>query len=168
METQLSIIRLALIPAALLAFAATLQAAEVTVSAPDSPMLRFALGKLDAALRQQGDVLKRTASSASAPAPGIAITVDPAALAAIGPEGFRRVRVSQGLKITAGDERGAMYGVLDLAQELRSGTRLDRMSDRTARTQLEFRAIKFNLPWSAYRTSPVLEQHQETCKDLRL
>jgi hypothetical protein len=33
----------------LLAGAATLQAAEVTVSAPDSPMLRFALGKLEAA-----------------------------------------------------------------------------------------------------------------------
>ena len=91
-----NLIRLALLPAALLACATTLQAAEVTVSAPDSPMLRFALGKLDAALRQQGDVLKRTASSASDPAPGIAVTVDPAALAAIGPEGFRRVRVSQG------------------------------------------------------------------------
>jgi len=162
-----SLIRLALIPATLLACGATLQAAEVTVSAPGSPMVRFALGKLDAALRQQGHVLKRTASSAPDPDSGIAVTVDPAALATIGPEGFRRLRVSQGLKITAGDERGAMYGVLDLALELRSGTPLERISDRTARARFEFRAIKFNLPWSAYRTSPALEQHQDTCKDLR-
>ncbi len=73
----------------------------------------------------------------------------------------------QGLKITASDERGAMYGLLDLAQEVRLGTPLDRIPDRTVKAQLEFRAIKFNLPWSAYRTSPALEQHQETCKDLR-
>jgi hypothetical protein len=46
---------LALLPATLLACTATLQAAEVTVSAPDSPMLHFALGKLEAALQQQGD-----------------------------------------------------------------------------------------------------------------
>ena len=53
---------------------------------------------------------------------------------------------------------------------LRSSARARRSTgcpDRTARAQLEFRAIKFNLPWSAYRTSPALEQHQETCKDLR-
>ena len=48
-----------------------------------------------------------------------------------------------------------------------SGTPLDRVPDRTARAELGFRAIKFNLPWSAYRTSPALEQHQETSKDLR-
>ena len=163
----LHLIRLALLPATLLACAATLQAGEVTVSAPDSPMLRFALGKLGAALQQQGGVLKHTAHPAPDPAPGIAVTVDPAALATTGPDGFQRVRVRRGLRINAGDERGAMYGLLDLAQELHSGTPLDRVPDRTARARLGFRAIKFNLPWSAYRTSPALEQHQETSKDLR-
>ena len=95
------------------------------------------------------------------------VTVDPAALTDIGPEGFRRVRSRQGLKITGGDERGAMYGVLDVAEQIRLGTPWNKIKDRTAQAQLEFRAIKFNLPWSAYRTSPALEQHQETCKDLR-
>ena len=55
---KFNLIRLALLPATLLACAATLQAAEVTVSAPDSPMLRFALGKLEAALQQQGGHLE--------------------------------------------------------------------------------------------------------------
>lgn len=52
-----NLIRRMLLPVALYACAAALQAAEVTVIAPDSPMLRFALGKLEAALQQQGDGL---------------------------------------------------------------------------------------------------------------
>ena len=58
-------------------------------------------------------------------------------------------------------------GVLDVAEHIRLGTSWNKIKDRTVKAQLEFRAIKFNLPWSAYRTSPALEQHQETCKDLR-
>jgi hypothetical protein len=85
----------------------------------------------------------------------------------LGAEGFRRVSSRQGLKITGGGERGAMYGVLDAAEQTRLGTPLSKIKDGTARPELEFRAIKFNLPWSAYRTSPALEQHQETCKDLK-
>lgn len=161
------LIHLALLPAALFACEVTLQAGEVTVSAPDSPMVRFALGKLEAALQGQGDGLKRTAQRAGDPAAGIAVSIEPAALATTGREGFQRVRVGQGLRITAGDEPGAMYGLLDLSQEISGGTRLPRIAGRTVRAQMEFRAIKFNLPWSAYRTSPVLEQHQETCKDLK-
>jgi hypothetical protein len=130
-------------------------------------MLRFALGKLDAALRKLGDALQRTAHSASDPACGIVVSVGPAAGAAIGADGFQRVRSHQGLKISACDERGAMYGVLDVAEEVRTGTPWNTVRDRTVKVQLQFRAIKFNLPWSAYRTSPALEQHQETCKDLR-
>jgi hypothetical protein len=164
---KLSLIRFALLPVTLLACAATLKAAEVTVSAPDSPMLRFALGKLEAALQQKGDSLKRTADPAPDPAPGISVTVDPAVLATTGPEGFHRARAGRRLKITAADERGAMYGVLDVAEQVRLGTDWNKIKDRTVKAQLEFRAIKFNLPWSTYRTSPVLEQHRETCKDLK-
>ena len=32
--------------------------------APDSPVLRFAMGKLEAALQQQGDLLKRSTNQA--------------------------------------------------------------------------------------------------------
>ena len=160
-------LRLALLPATLLACTATLQGAEVTVSAPESAMLRFALGKLEAALLQHGDSLTQTPHPAPGPALGISVTVDRGAATALGPDGFKRTRVRRGLKVTASEERGAMYGLLDVAQELRLGTPLNRMPDRTVKSPLEFRAIKFNLPWSAYRTSPALEQHQETCKDIR-
>jgi hypothetical protein len=162
-----NLIRLALLPATLLACAATLPAAEVTVSSPDSPMLHFALGKLEAALQRQADTLKRTTNQAPDQGAEIVVTVDSTMMTDIGAEGFRRVRSREGLKITASDERGAMYGVLDVAEQIRMGTPLNKIKERTVKAQLEFRAIKFNLPWSAYRTSPSLEQHQETCKDLK-
>lgn len=164
---KFNLIRLALLPATLLTCAATLQAAEVTVSAPDSPMLRFALGKLEAALQQQGDGLKQKTNQAPDQGAKIVVTVDPAIMTDLGAEGFRRVNSRQGLRITGGDERGAMYGVLDVAEQIRLGTPWNKIKKRTVRAELEFRAIKFNLPWSAYRTSPALEQHQETCKDLK-
>jgi hypothetical protein len=160
-------IRIALLSVALFAFAATLPAAEVTVSANDSPMLRFALGKLEAALRQQGDTLKRATNQASDSGAEIVVVVDPSLKADIGAEGFQQARSREGIKITASDERGAMYGVLDVAEQIRLGTPLKKIKEHTVKAQFEFRAIKFNLPWAAYRTSPALEQHQETCKDLK-
>jgi hypothetical protein len=150
-----------------LACAVTLQAAEVTVSTPDSPMLCFALGKLEAALQRQADTLKRTTIPAPDPGAKIVVTVDPTMATDIGAEGFRRGNSRQGLRITAGGERGAMYGVLDVAEQIRMGTPWKKIKERTVKAQFEFHAIKFNLPWAAYRTSLAIEQHQETCKDLK-
>ena len=164
---KFNLIRLALLSAMLLTCVVTLQAAEVTVSAPDSPMLRFAIGKLEAALQQQADTLKRVANQSLDAGAEIVVSVDPAVLTEVGSEGFRLYRLGKGLKIAGGGERGAMYGLLDVVEQIRSGTALSKIEERTVKPQLEFRAIKFNLPWSAYRTSPALEQHQETCKDLK-
>ncbi len=150
--------------AALLCSAANLTAAEVKISAPEVPMTRFAIGKLEAALKQRGDELKRIDSDSK---PDISVTVDPAAQSAIGKEGYQRTKAGQNFKISASDERGAMYGLLDLAEEIRLGSTLGELPERSANARFEFRALKFNLPWSAYRTSPALEQHRETCKDLR-
>lgn len=151
----------------LLTFATTLKSAEITISAPDSPQLRFAIGKLETAFQQQGETLKRIENRASDQVAEIVINIDPAALIEVGKEGFRTVRSDQGLIITGGDEQGAMYGILELAEQIRFGTALNQVPDRTVKAQFEFRTIKFNLPWAAYRTSYAIEQHQETCKDLK-
>ena len=161
------LVRLALLPAALLACAAALPAADVMVAAPDSPLLRFALGKLEAALQRQGDNLKRPVAQAPDEGAAIVVTVEPAALTDIGPEGFRLVSSRQSLRITGGDERGVMYGVLDVAEQIRQGTPWGKIQGRVVKAQFEFRALKFNLPWAAYRTSPVIEQHDATCRDLK-
>ncbi len=149
--------------AILLLCGASLHAAEVTVSAPSSPMLRFALGKMEAALQRQGHTSKQITLQTPAQTTEIVVTVEPD----LGAEGFRRVSSAQGLRITGGDERGAMYGVLDAAEQIRQGTPWNKLEARTVKAQFAFRALKFNLPYAAYRTSPVIEQHYDTCKDLK-
>jgi hypothetical protein len=162
-----NLIRLALPPVALYACAVALQAAEVTIAAPDSPRLRFALGKLTSALHLRGDTMKRLPPAGASAQPDIVVLTSVGGAVNPGSEGFRLAKRDGRLRIAGGDERGAMYGVLDVAEQIRTGTLWNRIQDRTVKAQFEFRAIKFNLPWSAYRTSPALEQHQETCKDLR-
>ena len=159
--------RLLALTAALLLSGALLPAAEVTVTAPDSPLLRFAQGKLAAALQQRGDTLKRVAHSGPNQTPDLSVTFERGATDGLGAEGFRLTRQRNRLKIAGGDERGAMYGMLDVAEQIRLGTPWNKIQERTVKAQFEFRAIKFNLPWAAYRTSLAIEQHQDTCKDLK-
>jgi hypothetical protein len=68
-----NLIRLLLLPVALLACTAALQAAAVTVVAPDSPRLRFALGKLESALQQRGDAAKRLPPDGASTQPDIVV-----------------------------------------------------------------------------------------------
>lgn len=164
---KFTLTRLTALPVALFAFAAALQAAEVTVIAPDSLLLRFALRKLEAALQRQAGALKWIMKPAPGQGAEIVVTVEPALMTDVGADGFRRVGSRQGLRITGGDERGAMYGVLDVAEQIRMGTPWNKIQERTVKAQFPFRAIKFNLPWAAYRTSPVIEQHDATCRDLK-
>jgi len=145
----------------------TLPAAEVTIAAPDSPMLRFALGKLEAVLQERGDTLTRVSNPGPDQTLDLSVTVDPGVADGLGPEGFRLARLRNGRMIAGGDERGAMYGVLDVAEQIRLGTPWNKIKERTVKAQFEFRAIKFNLPWAAYRTSLAIEQHQATCQDLK-
>jgi len=159
--------RIALLPVALFACASALHAAEVTVAAPASPMLRFSLSKLEAALQRQAGTLKWSKNQAPDQGAEIVVTVDPTMLTEIGADGFRRFSSRHGLRIVGGGERGAMYGVLDVAEQIRMGTPWNKIQDRTVKAQFEFRAIKFNLPWAAYRTSPAIEQHDATCRDPR-
>ncbi|MDI1248793.1 MAG: hypothetical protein PSV13_08020 [Lacunisphaera sp.] len=85
----------------------------------------------------------------------------------LGPDGFTLACVGDQWLVTGGNERGAMYGLLDLAEQVRQGTALARIEPKTERARFEFRTIKFNLPFAAYRTSPTIEQHQDTCRDIK-
>jgi hypothetical protein len=144
-----------------------LSAAEVTVTAPDSAPIRFALGKLAAALAPRGDTLTRVAQRDPNRIPDLRIAFPSAPADGMGPDSFRQSRQGAGWIVAGGDERGAMYGVLNLAEQIRQGTAWNRLEERTVHAPFEFRALKFNLPWAAYRTSPVLEQHDATCRDLK-
>ncbi len=166
----------ALLASIFFAVASTLSASTVNLaSRPDAPMLEFASGKLAAALTAKGDALTHVPLAQAAAI--VVIDTAEAALAASlpaslatepGPDGFvlthTTVHGTPAL-VVAGDPRGAMYGLLDVAEQLRSGIALDKIEPRTVRARLPFRAIKFNLPFSAYRTGPSIELHQATCKD---
>ncbi len=138
-------------------------AAEVTVATTgQTAPVAFALRKLEAQLNARGDSLVRQTAESSA----TALLIRPNS-AELGADGFKLGREGRTLVVTGGDSRGTMYGLLDVAEQLRLGTPLDNIQPRTVRARLQLRAIKFNLPFAAYRNGPYLEQHQETCKDLK-
>jgi len=92
----------------------------------------------------------------------IIITTDPAGLKA---EGYS-IRNSNGkLFIQAADSIGAMYALLDIAEQLSFGLSLNQVEDKTISPALKNRFIKFNLPWSSYRRGKALSLHEETCRD---
>lgn len=89
----------------------------------------------------------------------------------VGAEGFEIRRVKQGGKdvlcILGGGEKGAMYGAMDAAEQIRMYGGLDKVKEKISDRRFEFRAIKFNLPWASYRSNEALSLHTETCQDIK-
>jgi hypothetical protein len=130
-----------------------------------SPRIAFAAGELKAALEaRQHTVELHPLSAPLDPAPSgrrfvLALASDPilgAQLAAhgaatVGPQGaqsfaLRSVRQPGAIHwVAGGDATGAMYGGLDLAEAVRTGT-LDTLPDSDRTPHIAQRGIKFNLP----------------------
>ena len=150
----------------------------------DGPQVKFAVSRLEQELRQAGqspavydladlgdkDILIVAGEPEAIFLPG------PAGQSSISPqiraEGFQIVkRSSEGksvLCVIARDETGAMYGVLDLAEQVRNSKGLKNVQEKLSNPRFEFRAVKFNLPWSSYRPqeNPAMNLHIQTCRDL--
>ena len=71
------------------------------------------------------------------------------------------------ITVSGGDNRGLIYGTLALSEILQNGTPLKDVKEIKESPNLEFRGIKYNLPWETYRPSSALDQHLETAKDLK-
>ena len=84
-----------------------------------------------------------------------------------GPEAFAIVPQGKVITIYGGDARGLVYGTLALTESLRNGTALQDIAAREEKPHLEFRGIKYNLPWETYRPSSALDQHVPTARDLK-
>ena len=108
--------------------------------------------------------LKKLAEATGVSVAQLPVSVD-GKVTNLGPDDFTLGHTGGRLVVSGGNERGAMYGLLDVAEQVRQGTPLDRIQPKTERARLEFRTIKFNLPFAAYRTSPTIEQHQDVCRD---
>ena len=83
------------------------------------------------------------------------------------PEGYLVEYKNKILIISAIDERGAMYGALDVAEQMRMGKTWQTITKKNINPHFTVRAVKFNLPWSSYRVGPAMDQHLEVCRDLK-
>ncbi|QGY47212.1 hypothetical protein GM418_27170 [Maribellus comscasis] len=81
-------------------------------------------------------------------------------------DGYKIKREKNKVYVIGATERGCLYGILDITEQLKSGISLDKIEEKHVNPAISFRAIKFNLPWSSYRGGPSTEVHVETCKDL--
>jgi len=70
------------------------------------------------------------------------------------------------LYILALESAGAINGIIDLSSELVESTFYE-IKEKVFLPSMEYRIIKFNLPWSPYRNSEATTLHYETCKDLK-
>lgn len=82
-------------------------------------------------------------------------------------EAFSIVPEGKITTIYGGDDRGMIYGAFALIDQLRTGVSLERIEAAEERPHLEFRGIKYNLPWETYRPSSALDQHYDTARDLK-
>jgi len=83
-------------------------------------------------------------------------------------EGFRIHRTDKDkICVIATDETGCMYGMQDVAEQMRDNPKLSTIKEKTVNPAFGFRALKFNLPWSPYRPGPATDLHLETCRDLK-
>jgi hypothetical protein len=82
-------------------------------------------------------------------------------------EAFSIIPQDKVITIYGGDKRGMIYGALALVEMLGNGIKLNEVQTQEQKPHLEFRGIKYNLPWETYRPSSALNQHQETAKDLK-
>lgn len=83
-------------------------------------------------------------------------------------EGFSIFNTKNGLEIRAVDEAGAMYGIMDLAEQIQMNKGLGNITNKLQNPRFPFRAIKYNLPWSSYRTFSALQVNEPLSKDLKM
>jgi Glycosyl hydrolase family 20, domain 2 len=126
-----------------------------------TPQAAYAAAKLSAALVERGFTV---GSQRAGKGRKLILSVRPEHLT---PEEFSIKPSGNIITITGADNRGMIYGALALAELLRNGARLEDVKAMDERPSLQFRALKYNLPWSTYRPSSALSQHYETARDLK-
>ncbi len=143
----------------------------------DSPVLSYGVGRLKAHLESSGNRVKintRRKSSGHTilivtekPQSELLPNINPAGSNAdLTPEGYRIVHTSDSVIVLGGTDKGALYGVMDLIEQLGPECKFEQLEERERNPALAFRAIKFNLPWAPYRKGPANDLHQETTRDL--
>lgn len=125
----------------------------------DLPQTVYAAEMLEKSLLERGYLLKEEQADYM-----ISLAVD---VQNLGSEAYSIILEGENITVTGGDERGLIYGSLSIVEDLRNGIALNKTKARSESPNLPFRAIKFNLPWDAYREGYAMDLHTETCRDVR-
>ena len=80
-------------------------------------------------------------------------------------EGFVIKRQGPAIYVTGADPKGAMYGALDLAEQIQL-CGVDSVAEKAEAPFLSMRGIKFNLPWEPYANGDPFVSNDETCWDM--
>ncbi|MBW7458337.1 hypothetical protein K0U00_30285, partial [Paenibacillus sepulcri] len=143
----------------------------------DSPRLKLALGHLTEALEEIGEPWSCGAPDSPASTTiMITASVEEAASyglnmdAGVRSEGFEiRQGIYKGTQtvyVLALEETGGMYGIFELAERLQSKGKLLDVPECVMNAKFPFRALKFNLPWSSYRTNECFDLQHDAVRDL--
>jgi len=148
----------------------------------DAPVAH-AIHQFRQALAEKGQTLQtRHMEQNDSVAPAILVVSDadviPASIAdqvtdkhleSIQPEGFelRWINTRQTLLILAPDAVGAMYGVMEVVEHVQVHDEYTSIEDKQIDPLMEYRIVKFNLPWSPYRSSEATEVHMHVVRDLQ-
>jgi hypothetical protein len=160
----------------LLIFSAEMYGKDIVVSShSDSRIINYGLAKLNETVTAFGGriVKKPLQEGQSANIVAVVQTDIPAIKLDLGtthhqlkPEGFQIICSDKNIIVVGADERGVMYGILDIAEQLQnSKCQLEAIRAKTEEPRLGFRAIKFNLPFMAYRSSISLTQQDYVIRD---
>lgn len=126
-----------------------------------SPQASYAARKIGEALKGEGHQLQKQHTGYDYL---ISILTHPERLK---PEAFSIIPQNKIITVVGGDNRGMIYGSLALAEQLRNHTPLAKIVAENQAPQLEFRGIKYNLPWETYRASSAITQHAPTVRDIK-
>ncbi len=141
----------------------------------------YAVGKLQQALVEKGESLATYHINQLSSLPDICVVMKGAIperlsayvstqdFEALQAEGYQRRWINQGknLLILSVDAVGAEYGLLELAEVVQTRGNYHSLADKTVNPSLAYRIVKFNLPWSPYRSSEATSIHIQTCRDLQ-
>ncbi|MEI9945795.1 MAG: hypothetical protein WDN26_16440 [Chitinophagaceae bacterium] len=147
----------------------------ITVRSENSRMINYALDKLIKVSAGYGTIVVKKLlhdkniadlvilTQADAAMQGLYVVVEKLAA-----EGFRIIRKGEKLIVVGADEQGAMYGILDVAEQLENnGGDIKLVKEKKEEPRMSFRGIKFNLPFMAYRSSISLTQQGYVIEDLK-
>mgnify|MGYP001816477669 FL=1 len=151
-----------LIALAVLVCAGLCEASTLTVSvAKPSAEIEYALGRLETTLSARGISLHISNESDA----DLSLKIEQHR-GEEADDGYALRKQGGSYAIAARNNRGAMYGILDIECQLRQGRTLETLHEQAIEAHYPLRAIKFNLPWYSYRSGEHLALHTETCRDL--